>query len=131
MSANYDIAVIGLAVMGQNLILNMDEHGHRVVAYNRTKKRTDEFLAGPAQGTQILGVDNIADLVESLSVPRKIMLMVKGRRQFQLCRFSTSRRESSKTQSIVRGQWCVRWRRGCTAWSVDDAGRARGCVAAD
>jgi len=78
MSENYDIAVIGLAVMGQNLILNMDDHGHRVVAYNRTYARTEKFLEGPAKGTQILGVKSLEDLVTSLSVPRKIMLMVKA-----------------------------------------------------
>jgi len=78
MSANHDIAVIGLAVMGQNLILNMDDHGHKVVAYNRTAARTKEFLAGPAKGTNIKGVFTLDDIVSSLSSPRKIMLMVKA-----------------------------------------------------
>ena len=78
MSANYDIAVIGLAVMGQNLILNMDDHGHKVVAYNRTAARTEEFLAGPANGTQIRGAKTLEEVVADLSVPRKIMLMVKA-----------------------------------------------------
>lgn len=78
MSANYDIAVIGLAVMGQNLILNMNDHGHKVVAYNRSTSRTTEFLAGPAKGTSILGATSLEELVSELSVPRKIMLMVKA-----------------------------------------------------
>ena len=78
MSGSYDIAVIGLAVMGQNLILNMNDHGHKVVAYNRTESRTTEFLSGPAKDTQILGVTSLEDVVKELSVPRKVMLMVKA-----------------------------------------------------
>ena len=78
MSAEYDIALLGLAVMGQNLILNMDDHGYKVVAYNRTKQRTDEFLAGPAKGTNILGAATLEEVVSSLTKPRKIMLMVKA-----------------------------------------------------
>ncbi len=78
MSKNYDIAVLGLAVMGQNLILNMDDHGYKVVAYNRTLSRTTEFLEGPAKNTDILGVESLEQMVSALSVPRKIMLMVKA-----------------------------------------------------
>jgi len=78
MSTNYDIAVIGLAVMGQNLILNMDDHGHRVIAYNRTASRTEDFLAGPAKDTNIRAATELSELVAALSVPRKIMLMVKA-----------------------------------------------------
>ena len=50
-----DIGVIGLAVMGQNLILNMNDHGFKVVAHNRTAAKVDEFLAGPAKDTNIVG----------------------------------------------------------------------------
>ncbi len=75
---NYDIAVIGLAVMGQNLILNMNDHGHNVVAYNRTTARTHEFLDGPAKDTNIKGAESLEEMVEALAVPRKIMLMVKA-----------------------------------------------------
>jgi len=64
--------------MGQNLILNMNDHGYKVVAYNRTEARTTEFLAGPAKGTNIKGVSSLKDVVASLSSPRKIMLMVKA-----------------------------------------------------
>jgi len=78
MSQNADIAVLGLAVMGQNLILNMNDHGFRVVAYNRTSARTDEFLAGPAKDSQIVPAYSLEDVVSQLSVPRKIMLMVKA-----------------------------------------------------
>lgn len=78
MEQSADIAVVGLAVMGQNLILNMNDHGYRVVAYNRTQARTDEFLAGPAKGTNIVAASSLEDVVMKLSTPRKIMLMVKA-----------------------------------------------------
>ena len=78
MSASADIAVIGLAVMGQNLILNMNDHGFKVVAYNRTYKKTEDFLNGTAKDTAIIGADSLETLVDSLSSPRKIMLMVQA-----------------------------------------------------
>lgn len=73
-----DIAVIGLAVMGQNLILNMNDHGFTVVAYNRTTSKVDDFLAHEASGTRILGAHSIPELVASLKRPRRVMLMVKA-----------------------------------------------------
>ena len=73
-----DIALIGLAVMGQNLVLNMNDNGYKVVAYNRTASVTQEFLAGPAKGTDIVGADSLEEMVSKLSVPRKIMIMVKA-----------------------------------------------------
>ena len=73
-----DIGVIGLAVMGQNLILNMNDHGFRVVAHNRTTAKIDDFLAGPAKNTTIVGAYSLADLVNQLQAPRKIMLMVRA-----------------------------------------------------
>ncbi|WP_100550522.1 decarboxylating NADP(+)-dependent phosphogluconate dehydrogenase [Caedibacter taeniospiralis] len=73
-----DIAVIGLAVMGQNLILNMNDHGFHVVAYNRTTSKVDEFLNGNAKGTNIIGAYSIEDMISKLKSPRKIMLMVKA-----------------------------------------------------
>jgi len=78
MSASADIAVIGLAVMGQNLILNMNDHGFKVVAYNRTYKKTSDFLEGTARDTAIIGADSLESLVGSLTSPRKIMLMVQA-----------------------------------------------------
>ncbi|MFT5895292.1 MAG: 6-phosphogluconate dehydrogenase [bacterium] len=78
MSASADIAVIGLAVMGQNLILNMNDHGFKVVAYNRTYQKTKDFLEGTAKDTAIIGADSLEALVNSLSSPRKIMLMVQA-----------------------------------------------------
>jgi 6-phosphogluconate dehydrogenase len=73
-----DIGVIGLAVMGQNLILNMNDHGFKVVAHNRTTSKVDEFLAGAAKGTNIIGAYSLEDLVSKLAVPRKVMLMVRA-----------------------------------------------------
>ncbi len=74
-----DIALIGLAVMGQNLILNMNDHGNTVVAYNRTVSKVDEFLHGAAKGRDtILGAHSVEEMVALLKRPRKIMLMVKA-----------------------------------------------------
>ncbi len=75
-----DIGLIGLAVMGQNLVLNMDDHGYRVAVYNRTTSRTTRFLAGPARGTRVIGTDTLEQLVASLKPPRRVMLMVKAGR---------------------------------------------------
>lgn len=73
-----DIGVIGLAVMGQNLILNMNDHGINVVAYNRTTTKVDDFLNGVAKETAIQGAYSITELVEKLAKPRKILLMVRA-----------------------------------------------------
>ena len=73
-----DIAVIGLAVMGQNLILNMNDHGFKVVAFNRTVSKVDEFLAKEANGTKVIGAHSIEEMVKLLKKPRRIMLMVKA-----------------------------------------------------
>ena len=73
-----DIAVIGLAVMGQNLILNMNDHGFTVVAYNRTVSKVDDFLNNEAKGTRILGAHSLQEMVALLKKPRRVMLMVKA-----------------------------------------------------
>lgn len=73
-----DIGLIGLAVMGQNLALNMADHGFAVAVYNRSFSKTQEFLAGPAQGKNLVGFEQLSDFVQSLSSPRKIILMVKA-----------------------------------------------------
>ncbi len=73
-----DIALIGLAVMGQNLILNMNDHGYTVVAYNRTVAKVDEFLAKEAKGTKVIGAHSIEDLVRNLKRPRRVMMLVKA-----------------------------------------------------
>ncbi len=78
MEPNADIALIGLAVMGQNLILNMNDHGFVVVAYNRTTSKVDEFLAKEAQGTKVLGAHSIEEMVKQLKKPRRVMMLVKA-----------------------------------------------------
>jgi 6-phosphogluconate dehydrogenase len=78
MEPNADIAVIGLAVMGQNLILNMNDHGFTVAAYNRTVSKVDEFLAREAAGTKVVGAHSIEEMVKLLKRPRRVMLMVKA-----------------------------------------------------
>ncbi len=73
-----DIGLIGLAVMGQNLVLNMNDHGYRVAVFNRTVSKVDDFLADEAKGTQVVGAHSIEELLGSLKRPRRIMLMVKA-----------------------------------------------------
>ncbi|MDF2694120.1 MAG: hypothetical protein K0S65_2503, partial [Labilithrix sp.] len=78
METQGDIALIGLAVMGQNLILNMNDHGFTVVAYNRTVAKVDEFLAKEAKGTKVIGAHSIPDMVAKLKKPRRVMMLVKA-----------------------------------------------------
>lgn len=73
-----DIGLIGLAVMGQNLVLNMADKGITVSVFNRTTAKVDEFLAGEAKDKSIIGTHSIEEFVASLESPRKIMLMVKA-----------------------------------------------------
>src|SRR2546430_1277358 len=78
MEPNADIALIGLAVMGQNLILNMNDHGNVVVAFNRTVSKVDDFLGKEAKGTNVIGAHSIEEMVSLLKRPRRVMLMVKA-----------------------------------------------------
>jgi 6-phosphogluconate dehydrogenase len=76
--ATCDIGLIGLAVMGQNLVLNMDDHGFKVAVYNRTTSKVDEFLAEEAKGTEVVGTHSVEELCAVLKKPRRVMLMVKA-----------------------------------------------------
>ncbi len=73
-----NIGLIGLAVMGENLILNMESHGFSVAVFNRTTIKVDNFINGRAKGKNIKGCHSIEELVANLERPRKIMLMVKA-----------------------------------------------------
>jgi len=73
-----DIGLIGLAVMGQNLVLNMADHGFRVAVYNRTTQKVDEFINSLDEQSSIVGTHSLEELVNTLQKPRKIMLMVKA-----------------------------------------------------
>lgn len=73
-----DIGLIGLAVMGENLVLNMESRGFRVAVFNRTTSKVDEFIAGRAAGKKFIGCHSLEELVASLSQPRKVMMMVKA-----------------------------------------------------
>lgn len=73
-----DIAVVGLAVMGENLILNMESKGFTVTAYNRSVEKVDRFVEGRAKGKNIRGARSVEEMVASLAKPRKVMLMVKA-----------------------------------------------------
>ena len=80
MESKADIAVIGLAVMGQNLILNMNDHGYTVVAFNRTVSKVDDFLNNEAKGTKVIGAHSLEEMAALLKKPRRVMLMVKARK---------------------------------------------------
>jgi len=76
--ATADIALIGLAVMGQNLILNMNDNGFTVCAFNRTTSKVDDFLANEAKGTNIIGAHSLEEMVSKLKKPRRVMMLVKA-----------------------------------------------------
>jgi 6-phosphogluconate dehydrogenase len=73
-----DFGLIGLAVMGQNLVLNMNDHGFKVAVYNRTVSKVDEFINGNAKGTEVVGTYSIEELASMLEKPRRVMLLVKA-----------------------------------------------------
>ena len=76
--SKYDIGLVGLAVMGQNLVLNMERNGYSVAVYNRTTERMREFVTERAQGKRILGCATLKELVGALERPRRVMLMVQA-----------------------------------------------------
>ncbi len=73
-----DIGLIGLAVMGKNLVMNMADHGFTVAVFNRTVSKVDDFVEGPAAGMSIIGTHNIEELISKLKRPRRVMLLVKA-----------------------------------------------------
>ena len=78
MTQKADIGLIGLAVMGQNLVLNMDDHGFTVAVYNRTTSKVDRFMENEAKDTKVIGTHTLEELVSVLKRPRRVMIMVKA-----------------------------------------------------
>jgi len=76
--ADCDLGLVGLAVMGQNLVLNMNDHGYKVAVYNRTTSKITSFLEREAKDTQVVGTYSVEELVSQLKRPRRVMLMVKA-----------------------------------------------------
>jgi len=77
-NASCDIGLIGLAVMGQNLVLNMNDHGYKVAVFNRTVSKVDDFIANEAKGTAVEGAHTVEGFIGLLKRPRRVMLMVKA-----------------------------------------------------
>ena len=78
MQQSADIGLVGLAVMGENLVLNIESRGYTVAVFNRTVDKVDAFVSGRAKGKKIIGTRSIEELVGSLKTPRKVMMMVKA-----------------------------------------------------
>ena len=78
MAAQADIGLIGLAVMGENLVLNMESRGYTVAVFNRTTQKVDDLVNGRGKGKNLVGAHSIPEFVQSLKLPRKIMMMVKA-----------------------------------------------------
>src|SRR6202047_3066160 len=73
-----DIGLIGLAVRGENLVLNMNDHGYRVAVFNRTVSKVDDFINDEAKGTQVVGAHSVEEMCKLLKRPRRVMIMVKA-----------------------------------------------------
>ena len=78
MEQKADIGLVGLAVMGENLVLNIESRGFTVAVFNRTTEKVDKFVQGRGAGKNFIGTHSLQALVESLKHPRKVMLMVKA-----------------------------------------------------
>ena len=78
MAKKADIGLVGLAVMGENLVLNMESKGFTVAVYNRTVEKVENFINGRGAGKNFIGCTSIDELIENVAAPRKIMLMVKA-----------------------------------------------------
>ena len=81
MSKKANIGLIGLAVMGENLVLNMESKGYTVAVFNRTVEKVDNFINGRGKGKNFIGARTLKELVDSLETPRKVMMLVKAGKQ--------------------------------------------------
>ena len=78
MSGKADFGLIGLAVMGENLALNVESRGYTIAVYNRTTDKVDQLIGGRARGKNFIGCHSIVELVQSLKRPRLVMMLVKA-----------------------------------------------------
>lgn len=78
MDTKADIGLIGLAVMGENLVLNMESKGFTVAVYNRSVEKVDKFIQGRGKGKKFIGSHSIGEFVHSIKRPRKVMMLVKA-----------------------------------------------------
>ncbi len=78
MSGDCDFGLIGLAVMGENLALNVESRGYKVAVYNRTTEKVDDLIAGRAAGKNFVGTHSIEEFVKAVKRPRKLMMLVKA-----------------------------------------------------
>src|ERR1044072_1562682 len=78
MTQQCDIGLVGLAVMGENLALNIESRGYSIAVYNRTTSKVDELITGRAKGKKFVGCHSLEALVKNLAKPRKVMMMVKA-----------------------------------------------------
>lgn len=78
MTRKADIGLIGLAVMGENLVLNMESHGYTVAVYNRSVEKVDKFVNGRGKGKNFIGAHSLEELVQNIERPRKVMMLVKA-----------------------------------------------------
>jgi 6-phosphogluconate dehydrogenase len=122
MEPQADIALIGLAVMGQNFILNMNDHGFTVVAFNRTVEKVDHFLANEAKGTKVIGAHSLSEMVSALKKPRRVMMLVKAGKAVDEFIEHLLPHWNRATSSLTAAIRCSR-----TPIAARNMSRARGC----
>ena len=153
MTARADIGLIGLAVMGQNLILNMNDHGFTVAVFNRTTEKVTRFIEGEARGRDIIGTYSLEELAAALKRPRRVMLMVQAGRAVDVVigqllphlepgdiiidggnsNYEDSRRRAQELEArglSLRRRWRVRRRRRRALRPLHHAWRFGGSLAA-
>ena len=153
MKQKADIGLIGLAVMGENLVLNMESKGYTVAVYNRTVSKVHDFVEGRGKGKNFIGADSLEEFVNAIERPRKVMMLVKagkpvddfiellipllepgdiiidgGNSHFP--RYYPPDSLRGEQRAALRGYRCFRWGRGSPLGAVHDAGRVAGSMAA-
>ena len=136
-----DIGLIGLAVMGENLVLNMESKGYTVAVYNRTVSKVHNFIEGRGKGKNFIGANSLEEFVNAIERPRKVMMLVKaGKPVDDFIELLLPLLEpgdiiidggNSHPPDGIRGEQrvavcrhrSVRWGRRCPPGAIDDAGR--------